>query len=207
MGERLRAALVVSAALVAMAFAVSSANAVEMSISPAGAISASSSNITFSGEGLGIICAVTLSGIVARGPIPVRAEAQYGEITGVRWEGCSGGTIERPLGLPWRILISSTLPAVERLTTRNLTGILSALVGTAINLSSFGGFVNCLYAGTTGGLASFTHTGRESTSYTVAAIGSLSEIRVQFISGSGLCPRTGSFAGTFTFSTQTVTLS
>jgi len=207
MGERLRAALVVSTALVAMAFAASSANAVEMSISPAGAISAASSSLTFSGEGISIICAATLSGTVARGPIPVRAEAQYGEITGVRWAECSGGTIERPLSLPWRILISRTLPAVESLTTRNLTGILSALVGTAINLSAFGGFVNCLYAGTAGGLASFTHTGRESTSYTVAAIRSLSEITVPFISGSGLCPRNGTFAGTFTFSTQTVTLS
>ena len=201
---KLAVALVV--ALSAMGIAASSASAITASVSPAGTQNVTSSAVTFGGSGISIICELTLRTSLLGGPITVARGAQIGEVTEVRWANCSGGTVERVLSLNWRLTIGDTLPTVASLTTRNATGILLIIQGASFNLSAFGGFVNCLYRGNPGALMALTHTARESTTYTGSSLVALSEIRLPFVSGSGLCPRTGTFSGTFSIATQTITL-
>ena len=208
MRKWMRQVLSVSSALVVLVLAVGSAGAVEMTVAPAGEITATAGRLTFEGEGIAITCPVTLRANVLRGPIPVRAEAQYGEVTGVAIGLCSGGSIERPLHLPWRILVSRSLPEAGSLTPRNTTGVLSVVVGAAVNLGVFSGIVNCLHEGTLGGLATLTHTAGESTSYFTRSIASLEVISVPLVRGGFGCPANAHFAGSLTFTAiQTVTLS
>jgi hypothetical protein len=194
MSRHARSAAVVAIALLAIALTTASAGALNMSVAPAGRVrAASSGSLTFEGGGMRIECQITLGGTISRGPIVVREGAQIGETTELTIGTCSGGRVERVLLLPWAIKIASVLGGAG---PTGLTGILFTLVGAAFKLSVFGGFVNCLYMGTTAGLAALTPTARGETRYTMGSVVSLREVEIPLITG-GLCPTRGHFIATF----------
>jgi hypothetical protein len=202
---KLAVALVV--ALSAMGILTANAFAVSASVERAGAVNATGSS-TFEGSGISIVCPLTLSNSLLRGPIVVARGNQIGEVTGVTIGACNGGAVESVLNTPWRLTINDSLPTVASLTTRNATGLLLNINGAAFNLSVFGGFVNCLYSGTAGALLTMTHTARESVTYTANSLRALEGVSLPLARGGFGCPANGHFAGTFALSaTQTITLS
>jgi hypothetical protein len=204
--KKTKLAIALVVALSAMGVAASSAFAVSASVSAGGAVNATAT-ATFEGGGISIICPLTMRETLLTGPIAVAANNQIGEVTEVRIarERCSGGNVSGVLGLPWRLTINRTEPAIETLERENARLLLVNVVGASFNLEIFGGFINCLYTGTAGGSILLTRTGAGT--YTARTIVALPSIELPLHSGSG-CPSSGHFSATFTLSAvQTITLS
>ncbi|MGN6189913.1 MAG: hypothetical protein ACTHOE_13545 [Conexibacter sp.] len=204
--KKTKFAIALVVALSAIGVAASSASAITASVANAGAVNATGT-ATFEGSGLSIVCPLTLRTSLLRGPITLAANAQIGEVSEVTIGSCTGGSVERVLNTPWRLTIRDTLPTLTSLTTRNATGVLVNIVGSAFLLSTFGGALNCLYRGNAGALMPMTHTAPESTTYTARSLEALRATELPLFSGEAFCPRTGHFAGNFTLSAvQTITL-
>lgn len=203
--KKTKLVVMLAIAAAAMMVAASSASAITANVSRGGAVNATGTS-TFEGSGISIVCPLTLATNLSTGPITVARGNSLGSITGVTIGACTGGSVERVLALPWSLTINDTLPTIERLTTTNATGVLMNINGASFNLSTFGGFLNCLYRGTAGALLTLTPTSAGANTYTARTLRALETVSLPLVSGSG-CPATGHFAGTFTLSAvQTVTL-
>jgi len=193
--SKLKLLFAAAIALVAFAAFASSASAFRATVRNGGAISSASlGKITF-GSSPTIQCSLTLNGSL-RTSAELVANETIGSITEVRITSCSGGSVERVLSLPWTLTVKSiggTLPD-------SATSLSMNIVGSAFNLSTFFEIVNCLYAGTSGGILSLNDTGTDT--YTTGLIRADETIRLPFRRGSEACPAEGEFKGTFGLSPQ-----
>lgn len=193
-----RFSLATAAAIAVVAFAAVSGTAAagEFQFSPGGAITgASLGPVTFSGSGITITCNLTLRGTVTSARVPKVAGTSYGEITSVSVGRCTGGTAS-VLNLPWPVVYNSILGSLPE----GVTGVSLTVQRAGFKLNSLG--LECLYGGSLTSLLAVTG----SNPYTTGLYAIPSGSSVPFVSGSPLCPRTGSMSGTFGISpTQTVT--
>lgn len=186
--------LTMAAAVVIAAFAVGAgaAAAGEFQFSPGGTITgASLGAVTFSSNGITITCNLTLRGTVTSARVPKVAGTSYGEITSVSIGRCSGGTAV-VLNLPWPVTYNSILGSLPE----RVTGVSLTVSGTGFKLTTLG--LECLYGGSVTSLLAVTG----SNPYTTGLYAIPSGSSVPFVSGSPLCPRTGSMNGTFGISPQ-----
>jgi hypothetical protein len=185
-------------ALVALAAAATSATAASLQARPGGAITATSlGKLTFAAGELSIECNLTMRGNLLTTAISKTSGTKMGEITEVRWANCVGGEVAAVLNLPWTIAyrsISGTLP--EAVTAVNFT-----INNSSFQLSTFGGFVNCLYSGNSEASQALTH--RAGAEYTTGLVRSL-ENALALRNGFG-CPESGRMRGTFSQTVQTIT--
>ncbi len=194
--SKLKLLVVAAIAVVAVAAFASSASAFRATVSRGGAISSvSAGKITFGNSAPRIECNLTLNGSLLTS-FEITANTQMGEVTEVRIANCSGGEVERVLNLPWRITVNTALGRGPD----SYTGILFNIVNAAFNLNTFFRTINCLYSGTAGALLSLNDTGTDT--YTTAGIRALETVQLPLSRGGELCPREGSFAGTFGLSPQ-----
>ena len=191
-------------ALVALAASSATAGAFTVSNSPAGAIAAASLGaLTFSG-GATIRCPVTLNGSLLAGPITIAAGERIGSITEVRIGTCEGGSVRRVLvesGSAWPIQINSVPSGLPN----SVSSVQILVVNSKFDLSTFGGFVECLYEGSAPASLAVSTT-RTAGVYTTGLETVLTNSE-RFISGNNLCPSSGSFAGSFGLTRQTLTVS
>jgi len=136
------AALAVVAAIIAVA--ATGASAARFDATPGGSVTGSSvDGFTFIASGVEIDCDVTLGGSMSGATLAKTVGLKVGEVSSMRWSGCSGGEVEAVLGLPWEVDYTSftgTLPSA--VTAMNVT-----VVNAQIRLRVFGGLATCLYAG------------------------------------------------------------
>jgi hypothetical protein len=202
-------------ALIALTAAASSATAATGVLIRAGRTieQVSLGLVTFSG-GATIECRLTLRGTLATALVAIGAT--IGEITNVTWETCRGGEVERVLNFNWPITVSKLNEAEPgSIAANSVTEGRLKIARTSFALRIFGGFVNCLYGGTTESAearASLTHTAVGSREYTLGLLtiretGSATEARFRKASGEGLCPASGTMRGRFEPArpTQTIT--
>ena len=188
-------------ALVALAAAATTATAASLQASPGGAITATSlGKLSFVAGEVRIECNLTMRGNLLTTAISKTAGTKMGEITSVTWANCVGGEVAAVLSLPWTLAyrsISGTLP--EAVSAVNFT-----INNSSFQLSTFGGFVNCLYAGNSEASQALTH--REGAVYTSGLVRSLENALTLREGGFG-CPETGRMRGTFSQTAQTITRS
>ncbi|HEX4807268.1 MAG TPA: hypothetical protein VFU94_15315 [Conexibacter sp.] len=147
---------------------------------------ASLGKLTFTAGGLSLECNVTLTTTFTSRDVPVREGEALGSVTGASWSNCTGGELETVLALPWSITYRSfagTLP-------EELTSLRTTINGFAWRLSTFGGFVGCLYRGDLG--LSFPLSGRNPYRTGLLTTGLES---VRLVSGFG-CPAEGRVSST-----------
>jgi hypothetical protein len=202
--SKIKLLLTAAVAMVAMAFAVSNASAYDVSVSPAGGITADSSSLTFSDAGglINIVCPVTLDGTLDSGPITIAAGNPFGTIDGVTIGACRGGSAVALIGDPWPLQINRVLGTLPNAAT----GLLFDVVGASFELtvSIFGIPVRCLYSGTAGALMGATGSNPYTTSGTISVLGNT----VPKAGGSSVCPSSGRLNGTFNLDPQqTLTIS
>lgn len=206
MSKYVKLVLTSAVALVALFAVVGSAVASEATVSPAGAIaSASEGKLSFTGGSFTIRCNVTLNGSLLRGPIRTEGTGQLGSITEVQIRECEGGSVSGVLfreeeGRAWAIRLVRTLGTAPN----SVTGLLFNIVGAKFQLSVFGEAVNCLYAGDNGALMALTAT-RTAGVYTTGRITALATA-LPLVSGGFLCPSSGTMAGRFNITAQTITI-
>jgi len=191
-----RCTFVVCAALIAALALTSQAGAITATFERAGAItSASLGKLTFGPEPI-LRCNYTLNGEV-QSPVTLAVGTQIGTVTEVRPpSSCEGGSGFTFLRLPWRLVINALLGRA----TDEFTGFLVEIQNMSFNISVYGGIVNCLY-GTTGGmLLSWTHI--DTDSYVSGLFRMLEQTSLSYVSGSRLCPLSGSFSGTLGLTPQ-----
>ncbi len=148
----MRAVRAVVAVLVALAVTPATAGAVSgVSISPAGGFGLSG-ELRFVNGAASMECRYTLEGRFFAGTIPVTGpEAQVGEITGLTWSECEGGSVSGVLTMPWPITLDSLDGLDPTLApARALTEAVLRIDGIGLMLNGFAGFGNCLYGGGTG---------------------------------------------------------
>lgn len=191
---KIKLVLAATVALVAMAFAVSSASAAYTgSLSPGGTIASTASSLTFSDSGglINIVCPVTLTGSLLTGPIATTAGSNFGTVTRVAIGTCRNGSAAALVGTGWAMNINTVLGTLPNAAT----GLLIDIVGASFNIRTtiLGITVNCLYRGTAGALIAAAGTNP----YTVGSIAVLSGVSVPFSSGDAVCPSSGRLTGTF----------
>lgn len=191
-------------AVLALGAAVQSAQAYDLSISPAGGV-ALSGILTFS-DGGGVIrltCPTTLSGSLDAGPVAAAAGSQLGAITSVRIGTCTGGTSVVLIGSGWPIVINTVLGTLPNAATGMLVDIQD--FSWQLSFTVLGIPVACLFRGTAGGLFGLSGTTPYVTTGSFTVLGNT----IPLASGAGACPRSGRFNGTLSGFTpaQTVTVS
>ncbi|HEU4703412.1 MAG TPA: hypothetical protein VFS37_13095 [Conexibacter sp.] len=182
-------------ALVAMAItavAAGSAAAAEFQFSPGGTITGTSLGaVAFSGGGITISCPLTLSGTVTSARVPKVSGTSYGEITSVTIGRCSGGSAS-VLSLPWPVTYNAILGSLPNA----VTGVSLTATRLGFQLTALG--ISCLYGGSVATLLAVTGTNPYTTGLYAVPAGS----SAPFVSGSFLCPRTGTMTGTFGITPQ-----
>jgi hypothetical protein len=196
MSRSIRLPLAAALALAALALGAASVSAAEFQFSPGGTITgASLGAVTFSGTGVTITCNLTLRGTVTSARVPKVSGTSYGEITSVTIGRCTGGSAA-VLSLPWKITYNGILGTLPE----RVTGVSLTANGTGFKLTFSG--IECLYGGNVSTLLAVTGTNPYTTGLYAVPSGS----SLPLVSGSFLCPRSGSMTGTFGISpTQTVT--
>jgi hypothetical protein len=147
-------------ASITAAVLVGSASAANVTFERAGSIEMPSSGKLTFGEGSTTIqCEFTFNGTLARGPIEATAGRQVGSITevSINRAECTGGELERVLGLPWALVYDEATPSQAGL-PNNITGLRLRIINFNLLLSTFFGIVNCLWAGNLGLILSVTQT-------------------------------------------------
>jgi len=193
-------ALVALLSVTASAFAAHNAT-----IRNAGEIAtASSGKVTFRAGEISIECNLTLSGTLA-GTISnlERPEERQslGSIRGVAWRECAGGEVSSVLNTPWNILYTGETGAMPN----SVTSVQFTIQNAQFLLSTFGGFVRCLYAGEAPVTMAATAT-RTAGTYTSGLIRT-TESSFAKVSGA-LCPEAGRMTGSFNMTpVQTITVS
>lgn len=185
-------------ALVALAAAATSATAASLQTSPGGAITATSlGKLSFVAGEIRIECNLTMRGNLLTTAISKVAGTKMGEITAINWANCVGGEVEAVLNLPWNVIytsINGTLP-------EGVTGVNFEIVNTQFELSTFGGFFACLYAGNNRAEQAVTRI--SGATYRSGLVRSL-ENALSLREGFG-CPSSGRMRGTFSQTAQTIT--
>lgn len=196
MSRRTRLLALAAMAIAAAALGAGSAAASEFQFSPGGTITGTSLGpVTFSGSGITITCPLTLSGTVTSARVPKVSGTSYGEVTSVTIGRCTGGTAS-VLSLPWPITYNAILGTLPNA----VTGVALTVNRLGFQLSALG--ITCLYGGNIATLLAVTGTNPYTTGLYAVPAGS----SAPFVSGSFLCPRTGTMTGTFGITpTQTVT--
>lgn len=190
MHSKQRLLLAAAVALVMLAAVAGPASAFIATMVPGGAISSASvGKLTF-GSSPTIACNVTLNGSLNEEAFALRANESFGSIAEVRTANCSGGSVSGILNLPWDLSVNAMLGTVPN----EVTGMLFNLVGVSFEVTILG-VVNCLYSGTGAALLGVTAT-RTAGNYTTAGI-SVLPVELPFIRGSGACPDSGGFRGSF----------
>jgi hypothetical protein len=199
--SKLKLLFAATVAVVAFSAMVSSASAERAEIRNGGNIASGSlGKITF-GNGPTIQCSLTLNGSLTTSATIVSGQ-QIGSITevNINRSSCSGGEVSGVLSLPWAI----TLDGVPAGLPDNATAMRVKLRRTAFRLSTFFGFINCLYAETgstsAGGSLALNDTGTNR--YTTGLLTADAAVQLPLISGGEGCPEEGSFAGTFGLTAQ-----
>jgi len=141
---------ILAAAFVAMTLAAGSARAEVAMLAPE-EIVARSSRVTFTAGAASVTCEVTLAGTLTE-EVRISSEATVGSITEANISGCSGGTIETPLALPWTITYSSTLGALPE----RATGLLLQIHGFQVRVRDSERASGCLATGVVSLLVPFS---------------------------------------------------
>lgn len=200
MGTKLKRLLAVGTALTATCALTSGlARAEYMSIEPGEAISAvSQGRVTFSGGEISILCEMTLNGTLNSAEAMEAVEGRpFGSVTEVRITGCSGGTVERALSLPWPL----TYHSVEGTMPNEVRAVLFGIEGARFNVTAFFGLVVCLYGNGEAGAARLNLRATEAEwVYTSGTLESLAEVRLRLARGGEACPATAGLTGTFRLS-------
>jgi len=215
--------LLTALALVAFAASAGSASAARsIEISPGGTVTQVSLGlVTFVSGETSITCNLTLRIELVRGLVGPALLIRIGQVTDVRWEGCSGGTVERVLGLPWDVaLVSQLLTEGAREERCETVGVLISaapynrvcgakieILRAQFRLSVFGGFVRCLYAGNVRALMTLTRIASDETQATYR-MGLLLILpnSLPLVEGGFGCPATGEMRGTFGAATPAQTI-
>lgn len=195
MFSRTRVLALAATAVAVAALGAGSAAAAEFQFSPGGTITGTSLGaVTFSGGIFTITCNLTIRGTVTSARVVKVAGTSYGSITSVSIGRCSGGTAAVS-GLPWPVVYNAILGSLP-----NAVSGVSLTLQRARFSATFSG-ITCQYGGDITSLLAVTGSNPYTT--TLYAVPGAS---VPLVSGSFLCPRTGSMSGTFALSpTQTVT--
>ena len=151
--------------------------------------------LVFRTSAITVECGVTLNGRLRRGPIAI-AGGTLGEVTEGRALECRGGSIERFLFEAPRVVASGALLGAL---PEGLTGLLFTIREVIVGVPHFG--ARCLYRADVGLLTELLRTGRATYSTGFAALLGTTFNRV---SGSVLCPLTGTLSGTFFMTQQTL---
>ncbi len=188
--SKLRLLFAAAIAMLAFAAFASPASADTAEIDPAGRIeNVSNGKLTF-GSSITIQCDVTLNGTLAAA-VNVTVGTQIGSVTEVRVANCTGGNVSSINDLPWPIRINEIYGEL----LNNVEALGVDLVGSDFTLSVFGGFVNCRYEGTAEAFIELIDTGVNT--YNVGDTIADETVALPRIGGSGLCPGSGGFAGSF----------
>lgn len=143
MGRAKHLLLATACAVVALGWDAGGAGAYDMDdIDPAGSVSMPSAGKVSFGETPQVSCNITLNGSIEPEVQMIRGE-DLGSVTSVSIRNCEGGSISAVLDLPWPIEYES----VEGTLPNEITGLVGNMEGVALNVSVFGGIVNCLYSG------------------------------------------------------------
>jgi hypothetical protein len=195
MSGRVKLLALVALAAAALAAGAGSAFAASFQFNPGGTITGTSLGpVTFSGSGINITCNLTLGGTVTSAVVAKVAGTSYGAINSVTIGRCSGGTAAVS-GLPWSVVYNAILGSLPNA----VTGVSLTLQRTSFSVTFSG--ITCQYGGDITSLLAVTGSNPYTT--TLYAVPGTS---VPLVSGSFLCPRTGSMSGTFALTpTQTVT--
>jgi hypothetical protein len=190
---RTRIVVGILATLVMLVAGGGSASATFMNMEPSGAMTLNSSgNISFTTGFFTVECEAALGGSMRAGPISISGAAA-GEITSARMGGCRGGTIREGLfreRTPWTIKAESVLGTAPEAATGLMVTIENfAFSGTIAELT-------CLYSGTVRVLFPLTEN-----NYYDIGTGRIVETRLRKVSGSALCPETGTLSGSLGFGT------
>lgn len=170
--------------------ALSSAGAEEGSLSPAGEASlVSEGGVTFEAAGVSVACNLTLDGSLMEGPIAMTEGEPIGDIAGIEWSECSGGGLRASLGLEWDVVI-------DELETSPSAVLRVTVVDLEFQLSTFGGFVNCLYSGDV--QLELPLVGTNPYDLEDAGVSGATLARVS----GAFCPSTGALTGTFELAPQ-----
>jgi hypothetical protein len=162
-----------------------------LSISPAGSVTASSlGKLTFTAGTTTISCNVTMRGTLEEVVIETAGD-HVGSVSEVTWATCTGGELERVLGLPWSLGYSSILGTMPN----GLTGELYTINEAGMRFSILSGFVRCLYKGNVGALVALSGTNPYRTGLITLLGTELSRIE-----GGESCPVTGRLSGTLALS-------
>lgn len=194
----------IAVAIAATAVMASSANAYNLSVSPAGGVTGGSQSLSFSDGGgiIRIVCPVTLDGTADAGAIGITGGSQNGQIDSVTVGACSGGRATALVADPWPVTIDTALGTLPNA----MTGMSVAIGGWTFTyaVSILGIPVRCTYSGSA--LASFGVTG--SNPYTTNGTLTMSGNSIPKFSGGAACPSSGRVNGSFALSpTQTLTVS
>jgi hypothetical protein len=186
MHGKMRAALCAVVAAFAIACTADAATAIDMTVTPAGAATATSGGIAFSDGGglVSVVCPLTLDETLGGGPIALAATNQIGVVSRATVGTCRGGTATLLLTTPWAIVINRVLGTLPG----GMNGLLYDVTGFSVNLavSILGISVNCLYGGSWGWLQAAGGTNPYTLSATIQALANL----IPKVSGSASCPST-----------------
>lgn len=182
------------ALLAAMAMALAASSAFAMTAAPGGAITGTSlGSITFRGGEISVSCPLTLRGSVNR-EIADRAGASVGSISSGTAGRCSTGSASLLFGGgAWSIALAS---GVELRTETEGEATLT-FDRIAIEITSLAA---CLYGGSLTAVLPYQGTPFRTGLITVTAT------NVRRVSGSFLCPATGTLSGSFGITAQTIEL-
>jgi len=186
-----RLAASIAACVVAiLAIGASTAVAVDaMGVHPGGAIRLTSlGRVTFRNGEVSVACNVTLNGSLLESINFTRGEP-VGRVSSFSSGSCSGGTVERVLGLSWSVTYEAFLGTLP-----NVTGELWSIQRFSIKLDVLG--VRCLYEGTLGALLPLTG----SFPATAGLLRTLSSM-LSLVEGM-LCPASITASGSFTLSPE-----
>jgi hypothetical protein len=192
-----RMPLVATLAVAALLSLATSAAGADFWIEPGGSASATSQGSVTFGSSPTIQCDVTLDGTLTESVMDTEAEGHIGAFTEVQIANCSGGNVSAVLSLPWEI----TLNSFEGEYPNELTNLLVDIADMSLNLSVFGGLVNCLYGGTAGAALVLAET-EEAGFYEIESVVSLEETLLPLVRGSGTCPDEGGLSAEFAFTPE-----
>jgi hypothetical protein len=190
------------AAVLSLLLAAASASAYDMTIAPAGAITAESSALSFSDSNriINVVCPVTFGGSLDSGPIQIASGNQFGLIDGVSVGTCSGGSAVGLVNSGWELTVNSVLGTAPN----GLTGILFNIENYSkqYTIRVLGLTIVCLYRGTALGLMSVTG----SNPYRTTSGTFLGNLIPKF-SGHSACPPNARPTGALSFiPAQTITV-
>ncbi|HZV74412.1 MAG TPA: hypothetical protein VFF79_11910 [Conexibacter sp.] len=131
-----------TAAVLAVTLATTGQAHAEVALLGPEEIVAHAARMTFTVGARSVVCDVTLSGTLAQ-EMTLRARSAAGSVTEAQVSGCSGGTVEAPLGIPWAITYSSVLGALPE----RATGMLLQVQGFTVRIRPTGA-TGCLFGGT-----------------------------------------------------------